>query len=107
MCARTAGLPRKSWPTWTGLACARSRWWTGSLVVRTRKGSTTTDRPVRCAPTGPDAIAGAGRGSTNDRGQLECGYPRPTGEERPRQELEHVVVVPGGPFPPGTHTGLG
>src|SRR3954453_10640605 len=22
-------------------------------------------------------------------------------EERPRQELEHVVVVPGGPFPPG------
>src|SRR5215204_3330532 len=28
-------------------------------------------------------------------------------DERPRQELEHVVVVPGGPFPPGTHTGLG
>src|SRR5215217_9089913 len=28
-------------------------------------------------------------------------------DERPRQELEHVVVVPGGPFPPGPHTGLG
>src|SRR5215213_5361354 len=28
-------------------------------------------------------------------------------EERPRQELEQVVIVPGGPFPPGTHTGLG
>src|SRR5215211_5712907 len=27
--------------------------------------------------------------------------------ERPRQELEHVVVVPSGPFPLGTHTGLG
>src|SRR5215212_9025388 len=26
-------------------------------------------------------------------------------EERPRQELEHEIVVPGGPFPPGTHTG--
>src|ERR671938_2098332 len=27
-------------------------------------------------------------------------------DERTRQELEHVVVVPGGPFPPGAHTGL-
>src|SRR5215207_6804402 len=27
--------------------------------------------------------------------------------KRPRQELEHVVVVPDGPFAPGTHTGLG
>src|SRR5215210_8101019 len=53
-----------------------------SLVARTRKGSTTTDRPVPpvpCAPTGPGVIAGAGRGSTNDRGQHACGYPRLTG----------------------------
>src|SRR5215207_10799549 len=28
-------------------------------------------------------------------------------DKRPRQELEHVVVVPGCLFPPGTHTGLG
>ena len=34
-------------------------------AARTRKGSTTTDRPVPCAPTGPGAIDGAGRGSTN------------------------------------------
>src|SRR3954465_5041990 len=26
---------------------------------------------------------------------------------RTREQLEHVVVVPGGPFPPGPHTGLG
>ena len=42
----------------------------------------------------------------NDRGQHECRHPSSEGE-RPRQELEHVVVVPGGPFPPGPHTGLG
>src|SRR5215207_3661876 len=35
------------------------------------EGIDTTDRPVRCAPPGPGAIAGAGRGSTNDRGQHE------------------------------------
>ena len=46
-----------------GLACARLRWWTGSLAARTRKGSTTRDRPVPCAPTGLGAIAGAGKGS--------------------------------------------
>src|SRR3954469_8947915 len=28
-------------------------------------------------------------------------------DTRTREQLEHVVVVPGGPFPPGTHTGLG
>src|SRR3954454_1789919 len=28
-------------------------------------------------------------------------------DTRTREQLEHVVVVPGGPFPPGPHTGLG
>src|SRR5215211_9547589 len=28
-------------------------------------------------------------------------------DKRPRQKLEHVVVVPGCPFALGTHTGLG
>src|SRR3954463_7465036 len=107
MCARTSVLPRRSWPTWTGLACAQLRWSTGSLAARTRKGSTTRDRPAPCAPSGPDAIAGAGRGSTNDGGQHEGVSLDRRAEERPRQELEHVVVVPGGPFPPGPHTGLG
>src|SRR4051812_24102156 len=107
MCARTPAWRRRSWPTWTGLACAQLRWWTGSLVARTRKGSTTRDRPVPYAPSGLGAIAGAGRGSTNDRGQHECVSLDRRAEERPRQELEHVVVVPRGPFPPGTHTGLG
>src|SRR4051794_10065427 len=65
MCARTSGWPRRSWPTWTGLACARSRWSTGSSAARMRKGSTTRDQPAPCAPSGPDAIAGAGRGSTS------------------------------------------
>src|SRR5215203_945940 len=72
-------VAEESWPTWTGLACARSRWWTRSLAARTRRGSTTRDRPVPCAPTGLGAIAGAGRGSTNGRGQHECVSPRPTG----------------------------
>src|SRR5215218_5784333 len=81
MCARMSGLPRRSWPTWTGSACARSRWWTGSLAARTRKGSTTTDQPVRCAPSGPGVIAGVGRGSTNDRGQHACVSSRRRGKQ--------------------------
>src|SRR3954462_7126546 len=94
MCARTSGWPRRSWPTWTGLACARSRWWTGSSAARTRKGSTTRGRPVPCAPSGPGAIAGAGRGQ-GSRTSLAC------------DDLEHVGVVPGSLLAPATEAGLG
>ena len=55
-------------------ACARLRWWTGSLVARTRRGSTTRDRPVPCAPSGPGAIAGAGKASIKQRAGAKVRY---------------------------------
>src|SRR3954470_12499044 len=41
------------------------------LDAHTRKGPTTRDRPVPCAPSGLGAIAGAERGSTNGSGHHE------------------------------------